>query len=187
VDSSSRIAVIAEFAVWVDTDMLLPVALLICSTAIGCWYDIKSATESKNKWSGFMDGNNAIVNVLISVMVFVLLWELAYMTDSWFHLGLVLSPHFYGGTGRRPLSLYCRNLCHSTQAKASSGSWFLHNGFKRPMAGPRSKSVPHGTLCTRRLHSRLDSTYKHKFSILQKTKQKCVIVLLDCIVQPRLA
>jgi hypothetical protein len=59
-----------------------------------------------------------------------------------------------------------------------------HNGFKRPTAGPRYKSVPHGTLCTHRLRSRLDSIYKHKFRILQKTKQKCIIVLLvECIVQ----
>jgi hypothetical protein len=56
------------------------------------------------------------------------------------------------------------------------------------MAGPRYKSVTHGTLCTHRLRSRLDSIYKHKFSILQKTKQKCIIVLLvECIVQLRLA
>jgi hypothetical protein len=54
--------------------MLLSVALcLIWSTAMGCRYDIKSATESKNKWSCFMDSNNAIVNLLISVMIFVLL------------------------------------------------------------------------------------------------------------------
>ncbi len=50
-----------------------------------------------------------------------------------------------------------------------------HNGFKRPTAGPRYKSVPHGTLCTHRLRSRLDSIYKTSLVSYKKQNKNALL------------
>ena len=63
------------------TDQVLSLVLLKCPTATDCWYDIKSTNESSNKWSCFIDGNNAIVDVFICVMFYALWKEVS--TQDW--------------------------------------------------------------------------------------------------------
>jgi hypothetical protein len=45
------------------TDTLLSAVLLKCCTAMGYWCDIKSAAESRNKWSRFQGRSTTIVDV----------------------------------------------------------------------------------------------------------------------------